>query len=49
MFTVEFHASEGGADSALFAEELADSVSKFAGLTVSQEGRVVTAKAFHRL
>ena len=49
MFTMEFHAAEGGADAEAFASELASSVSKFAGLETQKNGRVVTLTAAHRL
>jgi protein subunit release factor A len=49
MFTIEFHAAEGGEDAQAFATELASSVSKFAPLTVRAGTRVVTLEARGRL
>lgn len=49
MFRMEFHAAEGGADAEAFATELATSVSKYAGLARTREGRLVVATARGRL
>lgn len=44
--TLEFHASTGGNDAALFASQLADAVSKHADAPVTTTGRVLS---LHRL
>lgn len=49
MFSMEFHAAEGGADAEMFAAELAGSVAKYAGLDVRRDGRLVTASTPGRL
>ena len=49
MFSMEFHAAEGGADAEAFATELASSVSRFAGMNVKRSGRLITATPAHRL
>ncbi|GIF40102.1 hypothetical protein [Actinoplanes xinjiangensis] len=43
---IEIHATAGGADAETFAGELADAVSRHAGVTVAREGRVFV---LHRL
>lgn len=49
MFRMEFHAAEGGADAEAFASELSASVSKFTGLPLAHEGRLVTLTVPGRL
>lgn len=49
MFTLEFHPSEGGADSELFAVDLASAVAKYSGMTIKKNGRIVSLFSEHRL
>jgi len=42
MFTIEFHAAEGGQDAEMFATDLARSVGKYADMTFNMNGRVAT-------
>lgn len=46
MSTIEIHAGEGGSDAALFAEELAQAISRHSGSPVSSDG---TKFSLHRL
>lgn len=41
MGTMEIHASQGGKDSELFAQDLAEAVSKASGVTPRTSGRVI--------
>lgn len=45
MFIIEFHPSEGGDDAAKFAEELANSVAKYSGMSLDSSSRVITLKS----
>lgn len=49
MFTLEFHAAEGGKDAELFAHDLASAVATYSGMTMTTEGRIVSLVAEHRL
>lgn len=42
MVHIELHASEGGADSKIFASQLAEAIGKHTSLKLSEDTRVVT-------
>lgn len=49
MYTIEFHASEGGADSEDFIAEFSGAVAKSLGTSANKNGRIWTVESLERL